>query len=290
MRSGVQNLHLARDDSAEYAKPLELTTQDQERIQSMISKTKSKEQRIATTMPVLILDAILPKQELSIDSSDPKMARLVHYCLENNCEIGMLGVNPNTGSPLNRGVTVAVKEQNIKFSSGGGGGTNAKTVILTVTGGRRMQVQSQPWLDPSGSFYLSNVDYLDSSFNDEPALLSQEQQTIVQQLSDTVPKAMKQWTKWIIKSGTMDKAGVRERMQSLGPIPNNPTDRAFWVAAALNPTLSTSTKAKQDAAAAYCLEIRPAMLSCTNDYERMLLACQALRSSTDHLSGKQRLF
>lgn len=262
--SSVKN-HLSADDSAEYATPLKLTTLDKERFSS-VEQSSSRQ----TVMPVLILDAMLPKQELTLDSSDPKMARLVHYCLENNCELGMLGINPNTQSPLSRGVTVSVEEQNIQISS------TEKSVVLTVTGGCRMEVQSQPWLDPSGSFYLSKIEYMDA--RQEPAL-SLEQQAIVEHLSETLPKAMKQWFRWVLKSGKTDKAGLRARLHSLGPMPTNFTDRAFWVASALNPLPSLDA----------CLEIRPAMLSCTNDYERTVLACQALQSSTDHLSGKQQL-
>jgi len=253
---------LHADDSSEYATPLKLTMEDMERFQTL--KTSS------STMPILILDSMLPKQELSIDSSDPKMARLVHYCLENNCEIAMLGLNPTTGAPLSRGVTVRVDESKIQLSP------TTKSVILSVTGGRRMEVQSQPWLDDSGSFYLSNVELIDT--RKEPSL-SREQQTLVHQLSDTLPKAIRTWSRWVLKSGKTDKEGLQAIMDGLGPMPTDVTERAFWVAAALNPLPSLNV----------CIEIRPAMLSCTNDYERMVLACQALQSSTDHLSEKRRL-
>jgi hypothetical protein len=69
-------------------------------------------------------------------------------------------------------------------------------------------------------------------------------------------------------------------VDDLGPMPKNPTDRAFWVAALINPLPALGV----------CLEIRPAMLSCSNDLDRMILASQALQSSIDHLSGKNRLF
>jgi len=254
------------DDSAEYATPLQLTTKDLERL-------KSLQETSTTTMPILILDSLLPGQELTIDSSDPKMARLVHYCLENNCDIGMLGLNPTTGAPLSRGVTVQVKEKNVRISPA------THSVLLTVTGEQRMQIQSQPWLDDSGSFYFSNVELLDA--RKEPTL-SDEQQSIVQQLSDTVPGAIQAWSRAALESGVTDHETLEQVLKSLGPLPSEEkaTERAFWIAAALNPLPSLNV----------CLEIRPAMLSCTTDYERMLLACQALQSSTDHLLGTRRLF
>jgi len=69
-------------------------------------------------------------------------------------------------------------------------------------------------------------------------------------------------------------------LKELGPMPDTPTDRAIWVAALLNPLPSLKV----------CLEIRPAMLACKNDYDRIHLAMAALQSSTDHMKGKNKLF
>ena len=57
----------------------------------------------------------------------------------------------------------------------------------------------------------------------------------------------------------------------------------MWVAALLNPSSSNQEEK-------VCLEIRPAMLSCHNDHDRMMLATAALQSSIDHLTGERKLF
>jgi len=54
----------------------------------------------------------------------------------------------------------------------------------------------------------------------------------------------------------------------------------------LNPTSSDMAESEDRV----CLEIRPAMLSCKNDHERMILATTALQSSIDHVSGKNKMF
>ena len=56
--------------------------------------------------------------------------------------------------------------------------------------------------------------------------------------------------------------------------------RSIWVAALINPLPALGV----------CLEVRPAMLACKNDFDRMTLATISIQSSIDHLSGKRRLF
>jgi hypothetical protein len=86
----------------------------------------------------------------------------------------------------------------------------------------------------------------------------------------------------VIKAEATDAEGMKSRMDDLGVMPDEDdmTERALWTAALINPLPALGV----------CLEIRPAMLSCGNDYDRMVLVCQALQSSMDHLTGKQRLF
>lgn len=63
------------------------------------------------TIPILILDPLLPGQclELASCSDDRKFQKLVNYVLssqqqQQQKEIGMIGLNPHTGRPLNLGV------------------------------------------------------------------------------------------------------------------------------------------------------------------------------------------
>ena len=66
------------------------------------------------TIPILILDPLLPGQclELASASDDRKFQKLVNYVLssqqqqQQQKEIGMIGLNPHTGRPLNLGVRI----------------------------------------------------------------------------------------------------------------------------------------------------------------------------------------
>jgi hypothetical protein len=258
------HLSLSTDDSAEAAEPLPLTQEDLHRMSDLKSRNLQ--------MPIMILDAMLPLQTLTFQSSDPKFNRLVTYCLEEvpGTEMGMLGMNPHTGQPLSFGVTMKLKEENIKIDT--------DSVTITVTAERRMEVQGEPWLDESESFYLADIEIVE----DREESMSGEQRKEAERLSKTIPDSVKEWVQCVLKAEAADDAGMKSRMADLGAMPDEDdmTERALWTAALINPLPSLGV----------CLEIRPAMLACGNDYDRMVLVCQALQSSMDHLSGKQRLF
>jgi hypothetical protein len=60
------------------------------------------------TLPIMILDPILPGQVLEFGSNDIKFVKLLQYVLQSDeGEIGMIGMNPHTGRPLNLGVSDA---------------------------------------------------------------------------------------------------------------------------------------------------------------------------------------
>ena len=151
-------------------------------------------------------------------------------------------------------------------------------VAISATGKRRFEVVGEPWLDDTGSFYLANVDIVDSR-QEEISTNHIEQ---AKELSETIPSLVQEWTKLVVSNNKSTLAGMNQRLQEIGPMPQTSLkDRAIWVAALVNPIQPL----KQ-----VCLEIRPAMLSCRNDHDRMILASTALRSSIDHMSGKNRLF
>jgi len=257
----VQRQSLPPDDSSEHAEPLPLTPDDLRRLGRVQSRH--------TTLPVMILDAILPRQQLTFQSADPKFRRLVEYCLDRDTEMGMIGLNPHTSRPLCRGVTLRVSDENIERS-------DDDTIQLSVRGERRMEVQGEPWLDETESFYLADVEILEDL---QEELNEQERQEAIQ-LSETLPALVKEWKQWVLDTKATDQKGMDIRMEMLGSMPDDLTERALWVAAVINPLPALGV----------CLEIRPAMLACSNDYDRMVLACQAVQSSIDHLSGKRRLF
>ena len=89
------SLHVASRDDLEY---LPLSVSDLTRL------TQMRERH--TTIPIMILDSILPGQVLDFGSADPKFVTLLKHVLDSSeGEIGMIGINPHTGRPLNLGVS-----------------------------------------------------------------------------------------------------------------------------------------------------------------------------------------
>ena len=146
----LTSLFLSKDDSAEHASPLQLTSHDLQRL------TRLKECRFQ--MPIMILDAMLPKQQLTFESQDPKFHSMMDYCLETGSELGMLGLNPHTGRPLCRGVTVDI------CNSPAVANRVNKSIRVAVTGQKRMEIQGEPWLDDTGAFYIADVEVVEDRY------------------------------------------------------------------------------------------------------------------------------
>ena len=167
------SLSISNDDSAEHASPLHLTSHDLQRF------TRLKECRFQ--MPIVILDAMLPKQQLTFESQDPKLHRMIDYCLESGSELGMLGLNPHTGRPLGRGVTVDI------CNSPAVANPMNKSIRIAVTGQKRFEVQGEPWLDETGSFYVADVEIVEDRYE----TMTDEQRADAETLSETLPDLMK---------------------------------------------------------------------------------------------------
>lgn len=226
-----------------------------------------------------------------ICSADPKFHNLVEHVLEeeeNGNEIGMIGFNPHTGRPLNVGVTLEVTPDCVRRNKKDG------MITLNCQAKRQFEVQGEPWLhnNESGtnnprasqsSFYLADIEIVDG--RTEEALRDDVAQA-VQNLSDQIPGLVETWIAAVVSKKKQDVMGMRARMMELGPLPEEYKDRALWVSALMNPSTSHSASAEERV----CLEIRPAMLSCKNNHERMVLATAALQSSIDHVTGKKKLF
>jgi hypothetical protein len=165
-----------------------------------------------------------------------------------------------------------VNEDCVKVDVGG--------IVLKAKGDQRFQVQGEPWLDSTESFYLAEVEMIEKDNLDREEVLSVHDRKEADKLSSRIPDLLQRWKDWVVDTGKCDKKGMAMRVESLGDMPANAGDRAIWAAALVNPLPPLGV----------CLEIRPAMLACKHDLDRVKLAAAAIQSSIDHLSGKKRLF
>ena len=255
-RPGIHlSLYNENDDCSGF-----LTTDDLTRLRKLRERHK--------TIPIIILDAMLPGQVLEFGSNDPKFKRMLDHVVQTDDEtFGMIGFNPHTGKPLTIGVTLQI--QQVKQTNG--------IWLVSVKGDRRLEVQCKPWLDDTNSFYIAHVELVDTR---EEVSLDNEQIKHAERMYRDIPKLVSQWMERVFESGKTDRDGMNRRLKDIGEMPQQLRDRAIWTAALLNPLPALGV----------CFEIRPAMLACKNDYDRINLAWAGLHSSIDHLSGKKWLF
>mmetsp|Transcript_8851 Transcript_8851/g.16101 ORF Transcript_8851/g.16101 Transcript_8851/m.16101 type:complete len:301 (-) Transcript_8851:1777-2679(-) len=260
--TGVLGYSRGNGDDDSSAERLPLSDSDMKRLSDLRSRHE--------VIPIMILDSMLPGQRLQFGSEDPKFEKMVEFVLQEDVEIGMIGMNPYTGKPLNMGVTLPVQSQSVN--------RDPRSDMLTISaqGQRRFEVQGEPWKDDTGSFYLADVEIVEHRIEE----LTEDQRKAAEHLSSIVPEKVEEWCECVITAGKSDLEGIKMRMMSIGPMPEDVGERAIWLASLLNPLPPLGV----------CLEIRPAMLACRNDFDRIQLATSAVQSSIDHLSGKRKLF
>lgn len=131
-------------------------------------------------------------------------------------------------------------------------------------------------MDSTNSFYVADVEIVENRME----FMAHNLEGKVMQLHNNIPSLVNEWARWLVQTEKQTPADLRRRLKDNGPMPKTPKERAIWVGALVNPIPNLGV----------CMEIRPALLSCQNDHDRMVLASTALKSSIDHLSGKQKLY
>jgi len=268
-------------------------------------------------MPIVVMgEPILPGQRLYFRSGDPKFENLIKYIgqieedfantqmggkVAPNIEIGILGVDPQTGGISPNGVTARVETKNFVYSLTAENGDRA--ITTSFLGARIFQIVGGPWMDPSGSFHMGHVEILDKEFDDERRKVVQLESD---KLFSQIPALVEEWMGLMFKAGLATPASLaksqREVLSAIQQEPRVPQvsmeddpdysirrrknnyalypprrqfERAIWVAALLNPIRRYPVSVSS--------ELRPAFLACRNDKDRFDLCITALRMSIDFL-------
>lgn len=201
-------------------------------------------------------------------SPDPKFDSLIKHVLSStkSNEIGIIGLDPEKKTPFRFGVTATIKRDDVIF----GIDRNSKRVLATpLKGKRRFQVVNEPWMDPSNSFHFAEVEIVDNRHE----TLSHKEEEEVLIMHEKIPLLVEKWVESLVKKEKLTPAGISLIVKQIGPMPSTPRERAIWVGALLNPVLPLGL----------CQEIRPAMLCCRNNHDRLVLASVALKSCIDDL-------
>lgn len=129
-----------------------------------------------------------------------------------------------------------------------------------MEGKEQFSVQGTPWLDDSGSFYFADVEILDEKHE----VMSKKEEELAEEMNKEIPGLVDQFLLNLVQVGQFKKADIARKMKQLGPLPKKVRERALWVASL--PIVN--------------IDIRPAMLICRNNHDRMKLSTAFLRSLT----------
>ena len=280
---------------------------------TFLSSLQSRLQQVeenSTRLPLMILDTMLPRQILQIQIQHPTLKALMRYRLNNETPtLGMLGMaRLSTGQtvPLKTGVEVEIIQMekatgsppdNTSSSTGDDEGWD-----ISLRAGRRFKIDGEVDKVEDG-WTEARVKFLDSSEEEETEISSamkgpSSTESIGDRLS--VARAIqkcKEFTapnmnmggslslvdRWIelAKENERHPGQIDVLLKQLGEIPpeHQPTERALWVGALINPLPSMGV----------AMEIRPALLVSKKAEERVQVALDGLLKSIRHMDGTERL-
>lgn len=233
-------------------------------LQSRMEEVNDRE----TKLPLVVLDAMLPRQVLKIRVNNPVFMDLVKTRVENETPwFGMLGMaRISTGERihLRDGVRVDIvgKPQVDDESS----------LLIQLRGAQLFRVEGEVDNAPQGwtEGRVAFKEEVEEEEN-EPSIIGK-----AKELSSMADE-------WISLARTHERqeGQIDQLLKDLGeiPPPENASDRAMWIGALINPIPALGV----------ALEIRPALLTARTTEERLNVAYDGMKRSIKHMNGSELL-
>lgn len=219
------------------------------------------------TLPLLLVqDSLLPGQVMELASTDGKFKQMLSQLDTNgnhndNDELCVVGMHPyNPGEPLNVGVSVVIEEVVVQRHHS----------ILKVRGKDIVDVQGQPRFHSQKSCFLADLEVAQDV--DTMLLTRHHLEKAANWYDELVPLTTK-WYAAMMDAGHDDVVSLRDI--NAVETTTGLTTRAHAVASLLNPSPSALYQVS--------MEIRPALLACRNEYDRLHLVHTALQASLQQL-------
>jgi Lon protease-like protein len=249
-----------------------------------------------TKVPIVVLDSMLPRQVLLLESNNTVFKKLVRTLIEEeNPSFGMVGASRlTTGqtAPLQNGVEVRIVgiPQVLPGTDG--------AIRLVLRGDRRMRIVGELANSENG-WTQARVKFLNAQ--DEESAEAEDTSETTTSTTTTLAQARvmaKEFTspnmnmkdnkslvdRWIelAKEREREPGQIDRVLQDLGPLPGSdqPSEAAFWVGALVNPLPGMGV----------AMEIRPALLMAQTAEERVKLARNGILASIRHMDGSAPLF
>ena len=252
-----------------------------------------------TRLPIVNIDSILPRQVIKLEiANDETFQRLIQSLIQKERPVmGMVGkVRLSTGEmvPLQNGCEVEVVETPEILTGGNAPGDDISAVRVTLKAGRRFRMLDEFYQAPEG-WAEAKVEYLDSAQEQEEEEMESPQGAMaVFRAMETarqftapnmnMPDGLSLVDRWIELARVNERTPgqIDELLFDLGPIPpeEDPSDRAFWVAALINPLPGLGV----------AMEIRPLLLMARTAEERVGIALKGILESIKHMDGSAPLF
>lgn len=264
----------------------QLAAEDDDFMAALRTRVKEVEDR-ESKMPLVVLDAMLPRQVLKIQVKNDLLKALVKECLENEKPFfGMIGLaRIRTGQQvhLKNGVEVEIIGKP-EFDDGG--------MKLELRAGRRFSILGE--VDNAGAGWTeARVEFLDSSKQEEEEVSGEERFGVAKAISKAesftspnmnMPDNQSLVDRWIelAKQNEREPGQIMQLLEQLGeiPPPHEPSERAFWVGALINPIPAMGV----------AMEIRPQLLIAKSAETRVQCALDGILKSIKHMDGSAKMF
>jgi Lon protease-like protein len=253
-------------------------------LQQRINQVEKRENKV----PLVILDCMLPRQLMKIQVKNPLLMELVRTQMEKeNPTFGMLGMAIlTTGEKINltTGVEVELLEKPVFIDEG---------VLMVLKAGRRFMITGEVDNTEQG-WTEARVKYLDFQEQEEEEVRKSDDRmavarAIMKAKELTTPNAnmvnnVSLVDRWIELARENEKRPeqIDELLEELGEIPpeDEPSERALWVGALINPLPSLGV----------AMEIRPALLTATTAEKRVEIVCEGILKSIRHMDGTSKMW
>ena len=229
-----------------------------------------------TKLPLVVLDSMLPRQVLKIRVDNPVFLQLVRTRLaQEEPFFGMTGLaRLSTGQQvhLKTGVRVDIVGKPVVDADNG--------LKIELRANRLFRIVGEVDNAAEGGWTEARVEFLDSEDDESKIDFEKDRLGLARAMAKArrLPGLVSEW---------IDLARRRERfpgqvdrlLRDLGAMPpvEEPSDRALWVGALINPIPALGV----------ALEIRPSLLTARTPEQRVDAALAGIERSVQHMRGDQ---
>jgi hypothetical protein len=250
--------------------------------------TRMKEvQEQENKLPLVVLDTMLPRQVMKIQVNNPLLSDLIKTQVKKEKPyFGMLGMAKlATGQMvhLTTGVEVELMEKPVFLNEG---------VQLELKAGRRFKISGEVE-DSKQGWTEARVEYFNSAVDEERETQGKDRLAVsraimkAKELSSpngNMKGNLSLIDRWIelARENERQPGQIDQLLNDLGecPPPEEPTDRAFWVGALINPLPALGV----------AMEIRPKLLTAVSAEERIDIARDGIYRSIRHMDGTSKMW